>query len=339
MSKRFWVISTALLLTLLTASCKSTGTKLELARDYYNIGNAYSDLEEYEKAASYYRRALVLDPSINQAAYNLARTSLETEEYDFAIKLLTDLEKQDGNNLMILEMLGFSWYQTGDDEKAAQYYKKSLEIDPAHLRSLHNMSLLEKQNENWGLSRQYLERLLELEEKKEYRILLAELAVAMGELENAILYYEDLILEYEGDPKTYLAMKDLYLETERYYKALDMLELLGSSDSDTEKVPGYYFEKAKLEIGILDDPINGQKSLKSALEKGYSERESLLELIELVESTFRSDVKNLIEEYVSLEEPVEEESDENAKEESETDTSSIQLDKSAADKAILDVGN
>lgn len=337
MSRQFWVINFILLLALLFSSCQSSGVKLELARDYYNIANAYSDLKEYEKAASYYKRALDLDPAINQAAFNLARTSLEIEEYDFAIKLLSDLEKKDGANLMILEMLGFSWYQAGNEEKAAQYYRKSLEIDPADVRSLYNMSILEKQNNNWTLSRQYLERLLELEDKKEYRILLAELAVAMEDRETAILYYEDLIVEYDGDSDTYLSMKDLYLETKRYYKALDMLELLVESGVDQDKIPVYYFEKAKLEIEILDDPINGQKSLRSAMDKGYSEKEELLELIELVEPSFRSDVRKLIEEYISLDESVEADTDADA--DTDTDTEVIQLDKAAADKAILDAGN
>jgi tetratricopeptide (TPR) repeat protein len=337
LSRQSWVTNTALLLTLLFASCQSSGARLDLARDYYNIGNAYSDLKEYEKAAAYYKRALDLDPAINQAAYNLARTSLEIEEYDFAIKLLTDLEKKDGANLMILEMLGFSWYQAGNDEKAAKYYRKSLDIDPANLRSLYNMSLLEKQNSNWAVSREYLERLLELEEKKEYRVLLAELAVAMEDRETAILYYEDLIVEYDGDSETYLAMKDLYLETERYYKALDMLELLVETGAEPDTISGYYFEKSKLEIEILDDPINGQMSLKSALEKGYSDKEKLLELIELVEVSFKTDVKTLIEEYISLDESVEEEN--SAESESETDSGTIKLDKAATEKAILDAGN
>ncbi|MDC7235525.1 MAG: tetratricopeptide repeat protein, partial [Spirochaetales bacterium] len=273
MNRLFWAIS--LFLVLVSLSCRTSGASQELARDYYNIGNAYSDLDNHEKAASYYKRALDLDPEINQAAYNLARSSLEIEDYDLAIRLLTDLQEKDEANLMVLEMLGYTWYQKGDAARAAEYYRKSLEVDPAHLRSLYNLSILEKENERWGMAGQYLERLLELEEKKEYRILLAELAVDMGELDKAILYYEDLIVEYEGDSGIYLSMKDLYMETERYYKALDMLELLTASGSDAELVPGYFFEKATLEIDILDDPVNGRKSLKSALEKGYSDRESL----------------------------------------------------------------
>ena len=130
-------------------------------------------------------------------------------------------------------------------------------------------------------------------------------------------------------------MKNLYLETERYYKALDMLELLVKSETDAGKSSAYYFEKSKLEIEILDDPINGRNSLKSAMDNGYSDKEKLIELIELVEPSFRTDVKSLIEEYISLDETVEEESST----ESDAESSTIKLDKAAAEKAILNAGN
>ena len=332
MSRLYWAASSLVLI--LFFSCQTSSDKLELARDYYNIGNAYSDLKEYEKAAEYYKRALVLDPDVNQAAFNLAKTSIETGEFSRAVRLLSSLEEQDGSNLMVLEMLGYAWYQSGDGEKASLYYLKCLEIDPAHLRSLYNMSVLSRQNEQWSESRGYLERLLDLEEKKEYRVLLAELLQDQGDAEAALVNYESLVEEYGGDAGSYLAMKNLYLETERYYKALDMIDLLIESEGKEQKAD-LFFEKSALELDALDDPISSQGDLKSALDAGFGDEEALESLLERVDPVYRSDFRTLIEGYSFEKEEDSPESDVPF----EGNGDELLIDKEARDKAVLEAGN
>ena len=308
MNRLFWGYSLILLLLFLS-SCQTTETKRELARDYYNIGNAYSDLEKYEDAAQYYRRSLELDPTINQAVFNLARAALETGENEEALKMLQSLEVQDTENLLVKEMLGFAWYRLGDPEKAAKYYRSCLAVNSTHVRSLYNMTLLEKDAENWPAARGYLETLLDQEDKKEYRLLLGELAAAQGDAEGAILYYEDLLIDYEGDPDIYRDMKALYFETERYGKALEMLDLVIASESDSAVKAELYFEKCSIEIEILQDIINGQKDLKAALEAGYSDKEKLDALVEHVEPAYRSEVEEMIREALESAEVAEEQSE------------------------------
>ncbi len=298
MSRQFWVISSLLISLFLFSSCQSAALRIELSRDYYNIGNAYSDLEEYDKAAEYYRRALDLDSSLNQAAFNLARTNLEIEDYNTALKLLNDLEAEDPENLLVLEMLGYSWYKVGDSERAGGYYRKSLALDSVHIRSLYNLCLLEKKKANWGMSRFYLERLLRLEDKQEYTVLLAELSLAEDDVDSAIGYYEDFLLEYEGYSEIYLAMKDLYLKTEQYDKVLTMIDFLIEDQPEEGLMKEYYFEKSQIEIQFLDDIILGQADLISALDAGYSDKESLDELIVYVDPLYKGDLEKLIKDHI-----------------------------------------
>ncbi len=267
---------------------------MELARDYYNIGNAYSDLEEYENASEYYRRALELDPTINQAVFNLARAALETGENGEALEMLQSLESQDSENLLVKEMLAFAWYRAGDSDKAAQYYRDCLGIDAAHSRSLYNLTLLEKEAENWGDARSYLEALLDQEDKKEYRMLLGELAAAEGDREGAILYYEDLLLDFDGDAVIYNDMKTLYLETERYGKALEMFDLVIESEKDEKLRAELFFEKSSIEIEYLEDIVNGRKDLKAALDAGFKDMEKLSALTEAVQPVYRLEIKELV---------------------------------------------
>ncbi|QEN07929.1 tetratricopeptide repeat protein [Oceanispirochaeta crateris] len=302
MSRQFWAFNGLLILIASLLSCQTTVSKVDLSRDYYNIGNAYSDLGEYVKAAEYFERALVLNPDLNQAAFNLARTNLETENYETALTLLEDLEAEDSENLIVLEMLGYAWYKRGDEEKAGEYYRRSLSINPAHVRSLYNLSLLEKRNKNWGMSRYYLENLLKLEDKKEYRVLIAELAAAEEEYDLALDYYEDLVLEYDGDTVVYGAMKDLYLKTEMYYKALEMLDLLIESEPEDSLLKDYYFEKGNIEILYLDDIILGQDHLIQALDAGYSDKETLDALVSAIDLPYKGEFEKIIKDHLKEEE-------------------------------------
>ena len=303
MSRQFWAVNGLLIIFIIFTSCQSSSFRVEISQDYYNIGNAYSDLGEYAKSAEYYQRALDLNPALNQAAFNLARTNLEIDDYESALKLLLGLESEDPENLFVLEMLGYSWYKMGDEDRAGEYYRKSLNIDPAHPRSLYNMSILEKRKNNWGMSRFYLEKLLKQDDKKEYRILLAELAVAEEEYESAIGYYEDLVLEYGGDSEIYASMKDMYMETEMYYKVLEMIDLLIEAGPEEEVLKSLYFEKSTIEVQYLDDIIMGQADLIRALDEGYSDKEALEDLLSLVDPHFQGDLEKIIKEHLIEPEP------------------------------------
>ncbi len=304
MSRQSWAVNLLSAAVVILTSCQTlTLQESELSHDYYNIGNAYSDLGKYEQAADYYKRALELNPDLNQAAFNLARTNLEIEDNRAALKLLENLESQDDRNLMVLEMLGFVWYKLGDHAKAAGYYKKCLSIDEAHIRSLYNLTVLEMEEERWKESEDYLDRLLALENKEEYRTLKAELADARGETDSAIIYYEDLVLEYGGSKESYTALKDLYLKSEMYKEALDTLDLLIGDETEKEVRKDLYFEKSRIEILILDDVILGQTDLISALEDGYNDRESLDELVEGADVLYRADLEKIIKDNILESEP------------------------------------
>jgi len=300
LSRQYWAVNAVLALILSLTSCQTSFQRSELSNDYYNIGNAYSDLEKYEKAAEFYKRALELNPDLNQATFNLARTNLEIGNEKSSLKLLEELERLDNQNLMVLEMMGYAWFKLDDHEKAMEYYKKCLSIDDSHVRSLYNLCILEMENENWAQSQDYLDRLLTLDDKQEYRALRAELAVAQGENDLAIGYYEDLVLEYGGDIKTYEALKTLYLETEKYYKALDMLDLLVGKETDENLKKNLYFEKCQIEIQTLDDVILGQTDLKNALEAGFADREKLDELVSSVDDLYKADLEKIIRDNIII---------------------------------------
>jgi tetratricopeptide (TPR) repeat protein len=94
LKRPFWARTLLFFLVLLPA-CTSAPDASELARDFYNLGNAYFDQGDYVKAGEMYTRALELDPSLAQGEYNWARALIESGEYDEALALLDRLLTQD----------------------------------------------------------------------------------------------------------------------------------------------------------------------------------------------------------------------------------------------------
>ena len=62
-----------------------------VAADYYNIGNAYADLGQYDKAAAAFENALRLDASLVKADFNLALAYGKMKRYDDAAAILKRL--------------------------------------------------------------------------------------------------------------------------------------------------------------------------------------------------------------------------------------------------------
>ena len=299
LNRLFWGIN-FFLLSLLLISCQSSPVREELARDYYNIGNAYFDLGEYEKAVEYYDRSLELDPGINQAVFNLARTNIETGRYKKSLKLLSQLKVKDPENIMVLEMMAFTYYKMEEIDLASEYYRKILDINLYSKRALYNLSLIEKEEGRLTASRSYLERLLELDDKQEYRILLAELAVAEGDRDEAIALYESLLLEDNTPYDVYVALKDLYIETEQYFGVSEMFDQLLNTPEGQEARKDLLFERCRIEFLYLDDIISAQENLIQALDLGYGreDRASLDLLLEEVDTVLKDQIEGIIEEHL-----------------------------------------
>lgn len=297
---RLYSVSKIFALALLLASCQSTPQREELARDYYNVGNAYFDLGQFDKAAEYYNRSLELDSSINQAVFNLARTNLEIGNYRTSLKLLNQLQEKDPVNVMVLEMLAYAYYKMDKTDEAVEHYESILGINAYNKRALYNLSLLEKEREDRSAARFYLNRLLELEDKVEYRRLLAELAVADDDLELAISLYESMLVDDQGSYDTYEALKDLYISAEQYYSADEMYHRLLSSSGVGDNKESLLFERCRIEFLYLEDHVTAQEHLIEALDLGFGmeNREPLDILIEELDAVVGRQVKSIVDEHL-----------------------------------------
>ena len=126
------------ILALASAGC----AKLQ-ARDNLNRGvKAFTDAR-YENAVDYFKEAMKLDPDLTVAEIYLATAysqmfipnagSEENQKNaDLAIETFQNVLKKDPNNVNGIAGLAYLYQNTGDLQKAHDYYVKNTELEPAN---------------------------------------------------------------------------------------------------------------------------------------------------------------------------------------------------------------
>jgi tetratricopeptide (TPR) repeat protein len=92
---------------LMLSGCVTDNRSRSVAADYYNIGNAYADLGQYDKAAGAFENALRLDASLVKADFNLALAYGKMKRYDDAAVILKRLLLRDSQNTLLLSTLAW----------------------------------------------------------------------------------------------------------------------------------------------------------------------------------------------------------------------------------------
>ena len=83
-------------------SCATWNSGPNLAKEYYNLGQAYFDLKKYSDSARAYKIAMSLDPTLHVAQINLVRALAEQNDLDGAWNFLQPLLKKDPHNYVLL---------------------------------------------------------------------------------------------------------------------------------------------------------------------------------------------------------------------------------------------
>lgn len=97
---------------------------------YYNMGNAYADLGEYENAIRSYKQAIKLDPTLSKPHNNLGlafaalgRVAEAVKEFKQAVQLKPDYAEAHYN-------LGVAYLQLGRKPEAEQQHRILLKLKP-----------------------------------------------------------------------------------------------------------------------------------------------------------------------------------------------------------------
>ncbi|MFT3823452.1 MAG: tetratricopeptide repeat protein [Chitinophagaceae bacterium] len=96
-----------------------------------NLGNAYLNLKDYNKAMPLLQEALQRKPSDIELLYNVADAYYRCGKYQEAIDTWDKILVVDKKNADALYMIGLAYQKKGDKEKGIQLCEKAIEMDPA----------------------------------------------------------------------------------------------------------------------------------------------------------------------------------------------------------------
>jgi tetratricopeptide (TPR) repeat protein len=303
------------LVAFIVGACSAPVRDTDLAAEYYNIGNAYLELEEYDDAVRYYRQALRFDADAAKVSYNLSRALIESGDAAGAVEHLQQLLTRDPENLYVLQTLAYALYRQGDVEESLAAYRRILEHTPFHKDALFNIGVLLEESDRPEEAVTYFRRLEDMgSEDTEVRKRLGMLEADLGNHQEAIFYLYKYTESESKDTEALSVLADSYAEEELFADALDTYERLLAMD---EKNGVALFEKAFILLTAVEDLQEGLDALDAAAKAGYRDPEAYRRLLEHEDMIGFASVRAFIEERNLLTEPEESDNEEASSEELE----------------------
>jgi tetratricopeptide (TPR) repeat protein len=143
-------------------------------------------------------------PSENAIQLELTQLYLETEKMDELITNLIVSIENNPNNVNLYQILGQSYEQIGEQDKALETYKKAIEVQPDYGNAIFNVAAIyiNRASEDYNVARN-----LPLEESKKYEELKAK---GDESLKLALPYLERSLELTPNDEDVINALKDAY---------------------------------------------------------------------------------------------------------------------------------
>ncbi len=200
---------------------KSIGIKPDDAA-YYNMGNAYGELGEYQKAINAYKKAIEIKPDYDGAYNNMGVAYNELKEYQKAINACQKaIEIKPGMHEAYNNM-GNAYGELGEYQKAINAYKKAIEIKHDKHEAYYNMGIAYGKLGEYQKAINAYQKAIEI--KPDYDGAYNNMGVAYGELgeyQKAINAYKKAIEIKPDMHEAYNNMGNAYNELGEYQKAIN----------------------------------------------------------------------------------------------------------------------
>jgi tetratricopeptide (TPR) repeat protein len=105
------------------------------------IGNAYSDIEQYEKAIAAYKEALDKYPKHNGLILSIGNSYSNMDQPEKAMEWFTKIPFEEIDNTDTLYNIGVGFYNTFKYDDALKYFRKAVEIDPEYAPAYYQLGM------------------------------------------------------------------------------------------------------------------------------------------------------------------------------------------------------
>ncbi|MDE2998986.1 MAG: tetratricopeptide repeat protein [Gemmatimonadota bacterium] len=111
----------------------------EFAGGYYNLGNLYYDLKQYERAAAYFRKVIALKPDFAEAQFQMGNALYGLREYDRAAGYFEKAIALKPQFVAAHYNVGDLYYRTGQFDAAVEAYRRAIALNPGYARAHSNL--------------------------------------------------------------------------------------------------------------------------------------------------------------------------------------------------------
>ena len=261
--------------------CAGGLSRKEASKLYYNLGNAYFELGQNEKATQAYLKALDYDKKMNVASFNLAKSYMETNNFSEALTILDKMLKKEPKNVILLSAKGYCLYKYGDAEKSYELYDLILKIDPGNLEALFNSAVIKAEEESYtdALENLTILKTKKIEDEKFLKRVnskIGEIYYKAGEYDQAIEHLKYIDENETDNTGKFKMLFDSYIKVEAYSSAVD----IGNKLLVDEKDKDILFQLASIYLTAIEDRDKGISALKEAIAEGFSDKEKITLLME-----------------------------------------------------------
>jgi len=262
-------------------SCASSEAP-RLALEYYELGNAWLQMEKWDKAGAAYEKALSYDRSLVAASYNLARALTEAGLYPRALEAVDRLLAEDPDNVRLLTLKAYTLHKAGDDDAALAAYRRASVLNPRDAPTLRNLAFLLEKTGEYKEARGILRELHAVDPSDDAvlrRLALLETRLlreysagtglgADGSGDDAETLLSASLARDPRDRELLRARAELREERELFALALeDWAALVKEDAADGEA----WFRLARIRLVVAGDREAGLEALRRALDAKFSD--------------------------------------------------------------------
>lgn len=192
---------------------------------WYNLGNAYSCLGEYDKAIEALEYAMIIQNDFEFAYLDCADFCIQIQWYKKALEIYKDYIKVFGLNEDVLLNLAECYYELNLLTKAKFHLQKAIKTDPYNDEVYYKLALCYSKEGNWHLAINAYHKAIAIEDTlEEYYFGLAEAYYALGTFDKAGFFYKKATLLGPEDTKYWRSFAIFLIKTGHSDKALDILD-------------------------------------------------------------------------------------------------------------------
>ena len=202
---------------------------------WYNLGQAYSCVGEYEKALNAYEYAYLIEPDFELGYQDRGELLFEMGRYKEALECYNEWYDLSGPDAELMVLIAHCYLKLGEFDKASRLFKKANRLDPYNDEVYYLIGRCHHEKEEYVSAIHQYQKALRIENlREEYYAAMGSAYCRLGEFAKSHYYYQKA--EEIGPEQTYIWKKHgLFLYSiGEHEEALNILDEGIDNTMDTE---------------------------------------------------------------------------------------------------------